>query len=281
MKTTALKFRYLRVRIILKKIIDFYIKSSIHVALSVLNLAKISFLIAGLETNVLLLIFIFSSALSAYNFIKFFSLLITQNFRKINSLITLITIGALLVSLITVFVVPIMVLGFAFLGGILVLGYSIPLLSSTSNWRSKKGWKLYLVVLSWLCLTVGVPLASAENFDTLLFFKLALIQGIYIFVAILPFEIGDLNLDNPKLETFPQRFGILRVKKIGVSFLILGCLILVFSFGLDFAVTISTLTIFLILGIFLWRSSENQSHYYSRFWIEGIPVLWCIFIYYF
>ncbi|MDA9571902.1 hypothetical protein N9R44_00860 [Flavobacteriaceae bacterium] len=266
---------------VLKNSFYFYIKSSTHVALSVLALAELTSSIAGLERNIPLLIFIFSSALSAYNFIKYFSLFTEQNRTKINPFIFLITIGSFIVSLITVFFLPHLVLGFIVLGGSLVLGYAIPFHKSASNWRSKKGWKLYLVVLSWLSLTVGVPLAAAENFDTLLFVKLVGIQGIYIFVAILPFEIGDLNSDEPNLQTLPQRYGVLRVKIIGLILLFLGGLMMVFSFGHLSSITICTLFIFFILGILLWKSNKNQSLYYARFWVEGIPILWSLLFYYF
>ena len=266
---------------ILKTILDFYIKSSIHVALSVLALAKISLSIAGLNNEFKLLIFIFLSALSAYNFIKFFPLLFIPNFTKINHLIVLLILITSFVVLVTFFFLSHLLLSFSIIGGFLVLAYSIPLKSSTSNWRSKKGLKLYLVVLSWLCLTVGVPLASADTFNLVLFLKLIIIKGIYIFVAILPFEIGDLKSDKSSLQTLPQRFGVLKVKKVGIILLVLGTAFVSFSFVDDSRFILSSLVIFLILGVMLWRSNENQSNYYARFWVEGIPVLWYLMTYYF
>ncbi len=265
----------------LKITLDFYIKSSIHVAFSVLALAKISLLTAGLNSNTKLLIFIFFSALSAYNFIKFFPLLFIPNFINKNHLIISITIIAVLINLVIVFLISHLVLVFAIIGGLLVLTYSIPLKSGSLNYRSKKGWKLYLVVLSWLCLTVAVPLASADNFNFVLFFKLIILQGIYIFVAILPFEIGDLNSDQSNLQTLPQRFGIFKVKQIGLILLALGILFASINFYNFFSLALSVLVTFLILGIMLWRSNENQSPYYARFWVEGIPILWYLMTYYF
>ena len=265
----------------LKITLDFYIKSSIHVAFSVIALAKISLLIAGLNNNTKLLIFIFFSALSAYNFIKFFPLLFIPNFIKKNHLIISITIIAVLINLGIIFFISHLVLVFATIGGLLVLTYSIPLKSGSLNYRSKKGWKLYLVVLSWLCLTVAVPLASADDFNFFLFFKLIILQGIYIFVAILPFEIGDLNSDLFKLQTLPQRFGVFKVKQIGLTLLALGILFASINFYNFSSLALSTLVTFLILGIMLWRSNENQSFYYARFWVEGIPILWYLMTYYF
>jgi hypothetical protein len=266
---------------LLKKSLNFYIKSSIHVALAVLSLAKISLFSAGLDPQYALLIFIFFSALSAYNFIKFSPLFKSQKLSFSPALISLLTLTAFIISGTVIFLLPSLVAAFAIFGGFLVLGYTVPFLSTLSNWRSKKGWKLYLVVLSWLCLTVGVPLASAELFDAGLFFKLALVQGIYIFVAILPFEIGDLNVDAAALQTLPQTLGVKRVKFLGVLLLLSGSLIAIMSFGFSSPFVKSSLITFLILGLCLWRSKENQSPLFTRFWVEGIPILWYILIYYF
>ena len=266
--------------IALKKILDFYIKSSIHVALSVLALAQISVKVAGIEKHPLLLIFIFSSALSAYNFIKFFPSLTTTKFEKSSSLFSALIFGFSLLSLGAIYFLPILALAFTVLGSVLVLGYSIPFSSSSSNWRNKKGWKLNLVVFSWLCLTVGVPLGSVSAFDPFLFFELAVLQGIYIYVAIIPFEIGDLHSDEPSLQTLPQQHGVLRAKRIGFFLLGFGSLFTVFIFEILSSFTLGTLLIFLILAILLWKSNENQSYYYARFWVEGIPIIWWAIIYF-
>ncbi|MDA9680543.1 hypothetical protein N9T84_00360, partial [Flavobacteriaceae bacterium] len=63
MKKTVLKF------------LDFYIKSSIHVALAVVSLASISLRLSQHELSISMLIFIFCIALFAYNFIKFFPII--------------------------------------------------------------------------------------------------------------------------------------------------------------------------------------------------------------
>jgi hypothetical protein len=281
LNTTAVKFRYLHVQLVLKKIFDFYIKSSIHVALAVLALAKISLYTAGIIQQEILLIFIFFSAVSAYNFVKFFPLLKGSPLRLSDALILGLTLGALLISGGVLFLLPWRVLVFAFLGGILVLGYTIPFHTSLSNWRNLRGWKLNWVVLSWLCLTVGAPLASVEGVDTLLFVKLAVLQGVYIYVAILPFEIGDLNSDATELQTLPQRYGIIRVKIWGGLLLLLASFFALLSFGYTSPMGSSSLLVFLLLGIFLGKSNPEQSPYFARFWVEGLPLLWCVLIYYF
>ena len=273
--------RYLHVRNVLKTIFDFYIKSSIHVALSVLSLSKISLFVLGSDGTELLLIFIFFAALSAYNFIKFFPLLITKKISLEYRLILLLTLAGILTCITAIFYLPLKIIFFVLIGSFFVIGYSIPFQSKTSNWRNRKGWKIYLVVLSWVCLTVGVPLAYPSSFEILLFIKLAVLQGIYILVAIIPFEIGDLESDNFGLQTLPQKFGILNAKKMGLALLVGGYFVTVGMFGFSSVIAVSTLITFVLLGIGLWGSHKDQSVYYARFWVESIPILWCFIIHYF
>ena len=115
--STALKFRYLHVQNLLKKLLNFYIKSSIHVALAVIALAKISLFSAGLDPQHTLLIFIFFSALSAYNFIKFFPLFKSQKLSFSPALIPLLTLTAFIISGAIIFLLPSLVAAFAILGG--------------------------------------------------------------------------------------------------------------------------------------------------------------------
>ena len=73
----------------LKLIFNFYINSSIHVALSVYSLVKITELYAGIPYNENLDYFIFYGTITGYNFIKyagvakFYHMSLTKNMRLI------------------------------------------------------------------------------------------------------------------------------------------------------------------------------------------------------
>ena len=104
---------------------------------------------------------------------------------------------------------------FVLIGGVLVIIYTIPLFGETTNWRNKKGWKIYLVALSWVMLIVGVPLANMNSFSFSLFLRWSFIQFIYVWVATLPFEIRDLKTDDLSLQTIPQQLGIYKTRLLG------------------------------------------------------------------
>ena len=179
----------------LQILFSFYIKSSMHVALAAVSLAFISLQVASQRPTYSLLIFIFCSAFFAYNFVKIYPVIKTKNSKNFPHLIFWLSFECGLASLYLFFKLTAATQLIVFVGGILVLLYSVPFSQNKENLRNSKGWKMYLVVLTWILLTVGVPLAMTPTFNVNLFLQLMLIQGVYIFVAIIPFEIRDLAID--------------------------------------------------------------------------------------
>jgi hypothetical protein len=156
----------------------------------------------------------------------------------------------------------------------------VPFSQNKENLRNSKGWKMYLVVLTWILLTVGVPLAMTPTFDANLFLQLMLIQGVYIFVAIIPFEIRDLAIDPSSLNTLPQRLGVFRAKILGWVLLSIALVLTFYFFGRMTPFILSTVLSFGLLAFFLARSTPNQSSYFSSFWVEAIPIVWAVTYYF-
>tara|TARA_A100000164_G_C21848417_1_gene743799 strand:- start:340 stop:1152 length:813 start_codon:yes stop_codon:yes gene_type:complete len=259
--------------------LSFYIKSSIHVAFAVVSLALISFKMAHYKPSLPLLIFIFCSALFSYNFIKFFHIIWENKNDNFYNPIFWLSFICLIISLYLFFNFPILTKIILVMGGVLVLFYTLPVNNNLNNLRNAKGWKVYLVVVSWILLTVGVPLASNSVFEKKLFLQLSIIQGIYIFVAILPFDIRDLNSDSKNLNTLPQQLGISRVKVLGYILLFLNFIFTIICFGFQSPITISEFISFSFLAFLLKKSHPNNSKYFSSFWVEAIPIFWVGFFY--
>ena len=267
-------FRYLHVKKAVLKFLDFYIKSSIHVALSVVSLASISVKLSEYELSTPMLIFIFCSALFAYNFIKFFPIICKIRSHGFPYIIFLLSFVCLLLSLYLFFQLTFLSKIIVFIGGILVLLYTFPLNKDLSNLRNAKGWKVYLVVLTWILITVGVPFLSVPIFEIRLFIQLLLIQGIYIFVAILPFDIRDLNSDSTYLNTIPQQLGVSKSKALGYVLLVVNSIFTIICFEFISPITLSSILSFIILAFLLKLSYPNKSKYLCSFWVESIPVFW-------
>jgi 4-hydroxybenzoate polyprenyltransferase len=261
------------VKIWLIKGFEFYVKSNIHLAFSVTCLGGLSLVVSQDKVSENVLIFIFSSALFSYNFIKFSTLFHNSQKDKIPKSILFISLVSFVIALGMLFTFSFIMKGFALIGSILVVLYSISF-DGFSNWRNKKGLKIYLVALSWILLTVGIPLASDSFFSISLFLKLSFIQFVYVWVAILPFEIRDVTIDSSHLKTLPQQLGIYKTKILGIILLVLGASCSLLFFGANNEMLFSTLLIFVLLGMFLYYSDPSNSFYYTAFWVEGIPVVW-------
>ena len=267
-------FRYLHVKKTLLKFLDFYIKSSIHVALSVVSLASISLSLSQYELSISMLIFIFCIALFAYNFIKFFPIIREITNHDFPYIIFLLSLLCLLLSLYLFIQLTFLSKIVVVTGGILVLLYTFPMNKGLNNLRNAKGWKVYLVVLTWILITVCLPLLSTTIFDIRLFIQLVLIQGIYIFVAILPFDIRDLDSDSKCLNTIPQKLGVSKSKILGYVLLFVNSIFTIICFDFISPMSLSSITSFIVLAFLLKLSYPNKSKYLSSLWVESIPFFW-------
>ena len=102
-----------------KFVLDFYVESSLHVALSVASQAYISFKLTHEEISFSFLIFIFSSALFAYNFVKYFSIFKAEKIKNtFQKLIFLISSLSLIVSIYIFLQLVIIAKIFVFIGAI-------------------------------------------------------------------------------------------------------------------------------------------------------------------
>ena len=261
----------------LKLLLYYYVNTSIHVALSVVALTQITSLATGVATPFELKLFIFCSTLVAYNFIRYHEL-----FKKESLVYTPFICGMLGISFcllgvgLSCFVLfPFSVQFLSLAVGALVLLYTLPFGKANGNFRNYGGLKIYLVALSWTLVTVGL---SSFYRDTRLDLSIwmALIQFVFILVAIQPFDIRDLELDSVSLNTWPQRFGIRKTKWLGTVLLFLLIIGMFCYSPFSSSFTKPSLLAFLLLLVFLLKSKPNQGRYFSSFWVEGIPIFWWV-----
>ena len=267
----------------LKEFFSFYIDSSMHVSMSVCCLQTIMMIKYRSIINHDILYFTFFSTLFAYNFIKYFEY-IYGNYDSISvklKFIAYTSIFSLFFSLFFLFKLALNEVLLIALISIITLLYAVPFfLFSDTNLRSVRGLKIYVVALVWTMTVVLLPFEFYTELS-LLFLIINFIQiFIYVLIAIVPFEIRDINIDNKRLSTIPQKIGIKNTKILGVLLCLLFLLIELlkqkyfswYYLGFDFIV-ISLLMMFLIIN-----SKNPQSKFYSSFWVEGVPILWIVIL---
>lgn len=270
----------------LKQFFNFYIDSSVHVALSVYSLTWITLLEFELPYDENLLYFIFFASITGYNFVKYFGVAKFHH-RRLTSWLKAIQIFSFFCFLLMCYYglqlshkSLFYILGF----GVVTFLYAIPFLpkhlflDKQHNLRSIGGLKIYLIALVWTGVTVFLPLIENTyqiNNDVIL---TAVQRFLFIIVLMLPFEIRDLNYDSLKLSTMPQIIGVKQTKIAGVLLLV------VFYFAEFFKnstvvcniVALSIITI--ITALFLVFSNINQGKYYSAFWVEGLTIIWLVLL---
>ncbi len=262
----------------LKQLVDFYINSSIHVALSVCALVGITHFIFGISTDEAVVYFAFFGTIVGYNFVKYDALARTQKLQMKSQLkiIAVLSFVSLLASGYFFFLLQrtTQIIGIGVL--VLTLLYTIPFFPNKQNARNWAGFKIYIVALCWVGVTVFLPVINAGlPIDTGVFL-VSVQRFIVVFVLVLIFEIIDLQNDDPHLKTVPQQIGVRYTKILGFLLLIIFCLLEVVSNEFVLSSLIFKVVVACIITLFLQFSNEKRSSYYTSFWVESIPILWWI-----
>lgn len=268
----------------LKRLLDFYINSSIHVALAVCCLTWITLVDFNVGVELNFIYFTFFATITGYNFVKYFGLAKFHH-RGLASWLKYIQVFSFLSFLaLCYFALKLEIKTLLYLAGLGVVTflYAIPFLprkyflDKSKNLRAISGLKIYVIAFVWAITTVVIPLIN-ENYSIDTDVIITTIQRyLFVFVAMLPFEIRDMQFDSLKLATIPQRIGIKNTKFIGV---VLLALFFLMEFLKD-NTTQGKVNIMLIITVvmfgFLIFSNIKRQKYYSSFWVEGIPMFWMV-----
>ena len=271
----------------LKTIFDFYINSSIHVALAVYALSWITLLQFDIPYDENILSFTFFASITGYNFVKYFGLAKFHHRSLAQWLKTIQLFSGICFLLMIYFALK---LEFETLLGISIFGlatflYAIPIVPKTlyldkqKNLRSIGGLKVYIIAVVWTGVTVFLPLLNNQFDLTKDDVIIAALQCfLFVLVLMFPFEIRDLNYDSLKLATIPQKIGVKPTKSIGLLLLVLFYALNYFKDDITTSYVVSTLMISSIALVFLIFSKKNQNKYFSAFWVESLPILWLVIL---
>jgi hypothetical protein len=250
----------------LKRLLDFYIKSSVHVGVAVFSLVYVTAFSDYLSKNIAYSSCVFFGTILGYNFLKYFYLFYEGNFhtKKYYGILIvsiLATVGFLFFFLCLKRSIQIHLL----ISGIAVLVY--PLLR-------KYGWlKLFLVSIVVTYVTVYIPLQNVNLLP--IDFYVSLLQRFFILTSLLiPFEIMDSKTDLETMNTLPQLLGINSSKIFGIILLIPFMVLEFLKSDPSYVV----LLISIITAMFIKFTSLKRNQYYTSFWVESIPILWLILL---
>ena len=252
-----------------------------HVSLAITSLVYISFQSFNISVEDRILAFAFMSSLVAYNYIRYYDIL---SFKFVKSLLPIycITIICFFIGIYIFFLLNISQMVLVVILGLITIFYVFPYYKSSikrKNIRNVAGLKVFVVSIVWALFIVLMPLLTYKiNYSV---FEIIFLTQIYcfVFISILPFEIRDLQIDNPKLNTIPQVLGIKKTKIIGLILSLIFVVLESYKSIIIESISYNNFIIILILSFFLLKSKNDQSKYYSSFWVESLPIIWALSIY--
>ena len=257
----------------IKKLFDFYIKSSFHLGVCVISLYIISIYKLQIDLNYYILTCLFSSTIVVYNFIKYASTLPYYFFVQ-NAPIKKIQIVSFFFGfflLYSLFFLSVEALFFGFFLFLICVLYVFPINHSISNFRNRSKIKIFLVAICWSGSTVIFPFIESNSInygDSMLLFVQFFL---FVIVCTVPFEIRDLKYDSNDLKTIPQIYGTNNSKYISYVLIFIFFSISFISNGTSIDL-ISDLLISFVLVFIIYLTKENQGKYFSSFWVESSPI---------
>lgn len=265
---------------VLRSILQFYINSSIHVALSVYSLVQMTNFMFHIPEDKPMANFAFFGTIVGYNFVKYDSLARTNKVQLRTSLKFIILFSTLAFIAVGFYFFQLQRITQIVSIGVLSLTllYTLPFFPNRKNARNWAGVKIYMVSLCWVGVTLALPIVNAGISITNDFFLKSIQRFILIFVLILIFEIIDLANDDPHLQTVPQQIGVKRTKNLGYILLMIFCVLelLNSNFKNNSIHLALVIIIAVITTLFLAFANEKRSKYYTSFWAESVPILWWV-----
>ncbi len=268
------------------RFLNFYVNSSIHVALAVYSLTWITLLEYHIPYDETILYFIFYASITGYNFVKYFGVAKFHH-RNLTIWLKAIQIFSFVCFLgmcYYAFQLSTKILFYILCFGTITFFYAIPFLprrvflDKHHNLRNIGGLKIYVIASVWCGVTVFLPLINdghSVDFNVII---TSAQRFIFVIVLMLPFEIRDMRYDSLKLSTVPQKIGIRQTKIMGGLLLIIFLFLEFFKDKTQMNQVFVLLIISMITLLFLVFSKKEQGKYYSALGVEALPILWLILL---
>ena len=129
--------------------------------------------------------------------------------------------------------------------------------------------KIILIALSWAAVTVLIPAYINEGLDANDIWILFILNFIYIFALVIPFDIRDLDFDEPEKKTIPQLIGLMAAKQTAITLLVVCGLI---SFVL-LKEAVFLVPVYLVSIIVLFQVNERKKELFYAYGIDGLILL--------
>lgn len=253
-----------------KRLLDFYINSSIHVALAMFCLSYVTVYSNGLCKHITYPSCIFFGTIIGYNFLKHFGIVLKGNF-SLNRYVGIVSVTILAL------------LGYLFFLIRMVDSIKAQLLLSSAMVMVYPFLRRYgIIKMFWVSFVIAYltafvfvnELPTFKGNVFLEFFK----RFVFVSALMIPFEIYDSQHDDKTLNTLPQRWGVEPAKTIGYFLLIVYVILEIVNYNTNNNFKIQYVVIAILIAIVtamaIRFSTMESNPYFTSFWVESIPILW-------
>lgn len=252
---------------LLHKCFDLYLSYSLHIGFEVWCMVQITYYYLHLKPDHNLAIVVFLGTVFGYNFLKYADGFISKRmpwhkfkwFFVLNALIFVIFcfFYSQLIFLLQIILIILVTMIFIY-----------------PKIRKITSLKLIYVSFCLSLVTVFLPLSQHTHLQSqvfLVFFE----RFVLIITLLIPFEIADLKNDID-IVTIPKIIGIHKTKLLGFLLLIIVFFINIMSNDIDFI----KFFIYILIFLSILFSNTIKSKYFTRFWVESIPIIWYLMLYF-
>lgn len=236
-----------------------------------------SFFSFGIEVDWLLIIFVVSSTLFTYNLQRRLGILrILPCFRVAKNRLMVLGLAGMVFSISSLSVVQMLL--YAILG-LLSFFYAHPFLPFNNKvlpLRNVPFVKFWVIVIVWILSTSALPLLPVASEIVTSGWIIYLVQQ-FLFIAALtiPFDIRDLQVDDPLQKTLPMLLGVKKAQQLAlvlcvISFVCVGANFFLGNFSFElfsaYAVNIS-------IAFWVLKFGPKLSRLYHLIFIDGLILL--------
>ena len=150
---------------------------------------------------------------------------------------------------------------------IIALFYAVKMFSKSL--RDIPFIKIILISFSWAAVTVLIPAYINEEFSANDTWSLFILNFIYIFALVIPFDIRDLNFDEPEKKTIPQLIGMKAAKHTAIILLII-CGLLSFALLKE---AVFLVPVYVVSLIVLFQVNDKRKELFYACGIDGLILL--------
>ena len=260
----------------IKFILNYYIKSNLHVALCLVFYTVLIYYQNDITVNYYEILFIFLATLLAYNFIKYHKLPFAKNRPNyVFRLFILVTVISLIILSFKVVRISILKTIIVLIASLLVIAYSFPAYKINSL-RNYPLVKILTISAAWTLTSVCFSFIGILKPKILVFYCLSIF--LMVSCQMISFEIRDEDIDKNKSKTIVHLFGLHRIKTIGYAILITLSVVIFFISLIekDSVSYLSNIIILIVLFYLIFKSNKNQTKYFSSIFVESVPIYWII-----